>query len=182
MILKNVTAALIFLSALSVISGCSLNYGEKFAPEEAVPELVLKNSVFTRTEKGKITVSVKSSELEQYKTTGKTIAKDIEFNALDNNGEISTTGTCGYISADSKNNEYLLFDAIKLDDITRGIKISGEKLKWNSKTEQITGDKKSILEVSKNNATLSGKNFSGSAISETFSFNGAVKGKMQDDQ
>ena len=52
-------------------------------------------------------------------------------------------------------------------------------LKWNGKTEQLTGGRKDTVRVEKDGTVLYGTGFSASGVSKTFSFAGTVSGEIE---
>ncbi len=165
---------------LLILSGCSLRYDEDKAPEAVVPELTLEDAKFSRTENGKITTTLSGKKIEQYKADGRIFAKDIEFEVREKDGKVSSKGSCGLLSADSKNDQYVFFDGITLENTSRNVVISADSLKWDGRSEQLTGERQKDLTIKKDGLTLTGKGFTASAISNSFAFSGAVTGTYED--
>lgn len=175
-----------FLS-LSVVSlcavifcSCSLDYGTTYSLEETYPELVLKQAVIDRTENGVLTASIHCEQMEQYKSGEKVMAEGIDFSVMDKNGKVTSSGKAGYLSCDSANELYEFYQGIYIFNEERGIEITTDALRWNGKTEQLTGEKDKSLAIRKNNTSLTGTGFSASAISNSFSFSRHVSGNIRE--
>ena len=168
------TASLILLSA------CSLNYGNYQDTEAAVPEFTFNDAVFTRYENKKATVTLKADKLEQYKSDSSSFAKNAVFTTWDTDGEKATTeGSCDLLSLDTKNKLYILFNNININLISQNAVITGTILKYNGKTEQVTSDEDSQTTITRDDVTVSGKGFSASGISKSFSFISQTSGIIE---
>ena len=84
------------------------------------------------------------------------------------------------MKADTKNEVYEFFEGIHIEAPERGVKIDGESLRWNGKTEQLVGEKNKVLTIQKDGITLRGMGFSASAVSESFNFASSVSGEYVD--
>ena len=100
----------IFLSALC---GCSLKYGTPSYDEQNVPEFSFDDVKFNRFEDGNISMSLEAAGIEQYKDGKTTCAKDIDFKLIDEEGKISTEGSCSLVYADSEAEKYILYDKME---------------------------------------------------------------------
>ncbi len=168
----------IFLAAISFafFSGCSVDYGTVSESEDFVPELMLDDARFSRIEKGQTTAHVSSERLEEFKDSGKVFAQNIQFETKNADGETTATGRAGLMSADTDAELYEFFDGIEIRSETHNVNISGESLKWNGKTEQLVGERGKEITIEKDGVSLSGQDFSASAVSEQFSFGAEVHG------
>ena len=52
-------------------------------------------------------------------------------------------------------------------------------LKWNGKTEQLTGGRKDTARLEKEGTVIYGTGFSASGISKKFNFSGTVSGEIE---
>lgn len=168
----------IFLAAISFafFAGCSVDYGTVSESEDFVPELMLDYARFSRIENGQTTAQVSSERLEEFKGSGKVFAQNIQFETKNSDGETTATGNAGLMSADTDAEIYEFFDGIKIRSETHNVNISGESLKWNGKTEQLVGERGKEITIEKDGVSLSGQDFSASAVSEQFSFGAEVHG------
>lgn len=172
----------IFLATIfiAIFSGCSVDYGTVSESEEFVPELMLDDARFSRIENGQTTAQVSSERLEEFKGSGKVLAQKIQFETKNSDGETTATGKAGLMCADTDAELYEFFDGIEIRSETHNVRISGESLKWNGRTEQLTGERGKEITIEKDGVSLSGQDFSASAVSEQFSFGAEVHGTYID--
>lgn len=169
-------AAALFLISLALLS-CSLNYLSSASDvEERVPELVFIDATFTRYENRVRTIDFSASQIEQYSKGAKFFAENADFTIFDQENKVETTGKCGLLSADNKNEIYEFFDGIHITNAPREIELTAEALRWNKKTEQLTGSLSDTLSIFKNDTSVQGKGFSASAITNSFSFENGLSG------
>ena len=168
----------IFLSALS---GCSLKYGTPSYDEQNVPEFSFDDVKFNRFEDGNISMSLEAAGIEQYKDGKTTCAKDIDFKLIDEEGKISTEGSCSLVYADSEAEKYILYDNIELHTVKDDITVSADTIKWNGKSEQLTSGRNDTVKIKKGNTVMTGSGFSASGVSRTFAFTGVVTGEAYTD-
>lgn len=173
-----------FIAAIffAIFVGCSVDYGTLSETEDFVPELMLDNAKFSRIEQGQTTAQVSSERLEKFKGSGKVFAQNIQFETKDTNGETSATGKAGLMSADTDAELYEFFGGIEIQSETHNVRIFGESLKWNGKTEQLVGERGKEITIEKDGMSLSGKDFSASAVSEQFSFGTEIRGIYIDEE
>ena len=174
--------ARIFLAAIffAIFASCSVDYGMGAESEDFVPELMLDDARFSRIDQGQATAQVSSERLEKFKGSGKVFAQNIQFETKDSNGETTATGKAGLMCADTDAELYEFFDGIEIRSETHNVNISGESLKWNGKTEQLVGERGKEITIEKDGVSLSGQDFSASAVSEQFSFGTEVHGTYID--
>ena len=172
---------LFLLILLFVVYGCSLKYGTPAYDEQNVPEFSFDNVQFNRFEEGKITMSLEAARLEQYKDGKTTCAKNIDFKLIDEDGKISTEGSCDLIFADSEAEKYVLYDNIELHTVKDDITVSADTIKWNGKSEQLTSSRNDTVTIKKGNTVMVGSGFSASGVSRSFAFTGVVTGEAYTD-
>ena len=166
---------LTFLFSSFCLFSCSLKYGMTIQNEENVPEFIFQDVQFDRYEDGEKTLGMKAEKLEQYKDGKSMYAKDIEFEIC-NNSEVTNSGKCGYLSADTKNERYVLYNGIEIENTKDQLTVKADNLKWNGKSEQLTSSRNDVVTIQKGDTVLQGSGFSASAISKKFVFNGVVSG------
>ena len=168
----------IFIFSSAAVS-CSLKYEGPVSVESKVPEFIFQDTAMSRYQSSKIKLHVTAERLEQYKTNSETYAKGVNFSTFDSDGNISTKGSCGYLSIDAEKKLYEMYDNIELENISEKTKFYANTLKWNERTEQLTGGRADIVKVEKEDAIIRGTGFSASGISKSFSFRGNVTGDIQ---
>ena len=170
------------LLAVSLTFGsCSLNYAKEENSEDTIPELTFSKASFTRYEKANVTMELTTEKLEQYKTSGKSVAKKAEFHTFNAEKEQQTDGKCEIISADTKNKQYVLLGDIYLKIFSQDTEIYAESLKIDNKTEQITSGKDDEVTIAKKDTEITGKGFSASSLSNSFAFTQEVSGIIETD-
>lgn len=173
---SNLTRILLSAIFFAIFAGCSVDYGTVSDSEDFVPELMLDDARFSRIEKGQTTAQVSSERLEEFKGSGKVFAQKIQFETKNADGETTATGKAGLMRADTDAELYEFFEGIEIRSETHNVNISGESLKWNGKTEQLVGERGKEITIKKDGISLSGQDFSASAVSEQFSFGAEVHG------
>ena len=157
-------------------SACSLKYQRDTVSELNVPQISFEDATVCQFSDNKVTTKLVGSVYEQYKNTGAIYAKDATFYLYDDSGKEKATASVVLLGADPQNEIYEFFDGISFVDNDQNTKISGQSLKWNTKTEQLVSFKNQEITVKKENLEITGKDFSASAISDTFLFSGTVHG------
>ena len=135
----------------------------------------------TRYENKKPTLEMSAEVLEQYKDTNETYGKNISFASYDDDGELSTEGSCGLLHADSDKKIYELYDNISLYNVEEKMRFYANVLKWNEKTEQLTSGRGDVVKIEKDDTMIRGVGFSSTGISKQFSFRGNVTGTIETD-
>ena len=161
-------------------ASCSVNYDNIYETEGTVPELMLDDAVFKRVRDSKAVSEIQSERLEEFKASGKVLAKNIQFETKNDDGKVNSFGNAGIMKADTKKEVYEFYEGIHIEAPERGVAIDGESLRWNGKNEQLVGEKGKVLTIKKDGISLSGKGFSASAVSESFNFSSSVNGNYED--
>lgn len=168
----------VFSILLFSLSGCSLKYNSELISEENVPQIRLENIVMRRYSDNKKNLELTSSIYEQYKNASQSYARNASFTLYDSNMNETSKGVTGIISSNSNDQIFALFDGIEFYDQNQNIKIAGDSLKWNGKTEQLVSAKNSEITIKKDDLIITGKDFSASAVSNTFLFSNSVRGNQ----
>ena len=157
---------------------CTLKYDQTVNAEETNPEFVFKHAKMIRYKNAEESTVVRAESIEQYKNSDVTYGKNVSFTTFDDEGKIETEGSCGYLYADTKTEVYEMFDGIKIQNNNQNTNFSANMLKWNGKTEQLTGGKRDTAKIEKDGTVIYGTGFSASGVSKTFSFSGTVSGEI----
>lgn len=171
-----------FFLAILLISSCSLDYTQEENSESAVPEFTFENAVFNRFSENKISLVLKADLLEQYKSDGSFYAKAAVFETYDKEETIETNGHCGFLSAQTSDDTYAMFENVFIDLPSQELTLTAQSLFFNAKTEQLVCAADEEVSVSKKNTAISGTGFSASGVSKTFSFAQAVRGTIQEEE
>ena len=99
-------------SSFFLCTACSLKYGMATYDDSTTPEFIFSDVHFDRYEDNQKTLSLSAEKMEQYKDGKSLYAKNLDFQIIDNNGEVTTEGSCKLLAADTKEEKYVLYDAI----------------------------------------------------------------------
>lgn len=169
----------IFLFFLTIVSlSCSLNYANGENSEDKIPEFSFTHAEYIKYESSKKTVSLHAEKLEQYKNDGSVFAKNAVFETY-NDDEIEMKGSSELLSADSRNELYTLFGRINLFIADQNMEIATQSLMLNRKSEQLTSGINDEVMLTKDDTVVTGRGFSASGISRTYSFLGYVDGVIK---
>ncbi len=172
-------ALFLFFSLIS--TSCSLNYAKEEDYEDIIPEFTFSKASFLRFEKSNKTMEMTAEKIEQYKTSGQSVAKQAEFHTYDAEKKPQTDGSCELISADTKNEKYVLLGNIYLKIFSQNTEIYAESLRIDNKSEQITSGTDDEVTIAKNDTEITGKGFSASSLSNSFLFTQEVSGIIETD-
>ena len=164
--------------AVCLVSACSLDYGKSVNVEDAVPEFRFTDAHFSRYEDNKATMEIAAERIEQYKSDGSSYARKAVFKSYGDDGELKTEGTCNFLSADTKKELYIMFDDISLLLHSQDMKVFADALKYDGNNEQITSGRDDEVSVEKKDTVITGRGFSASGVSKTFSFLTQVTGDI----
>lgn len=160
------------------LSCCSLDYGKAETSEDVIPELSFTDANFNRFEDNRQTMHVQAEKIEQYKNEDSSYARKVQFKTWNKQGELDTEGSCGLVAADSKNEQYNLFDSISVKLYGQNLRLVAENLRFNGKTEQLTSGKYDTVSIERDDVSVSGKGFSASGVSRSFAFASNVGGTI----
>ncbi len=173
----------LFFSVLTfLLFSCSLKYDEGVSVEDKVPELVFYGAEFTRYTDSSPSFRLSAEHLEQYKDNGASYAENASFATWTKERETDTEGRCGFLSLDTKNKVYSLFNEIEIKSKNQNLEISAENLRWNGNTEQLTASAGETVRIKKDGLEMEGSGFSASGISNSFSFKYEVSGTFTDSE
>lgn len=165
-----------------ILTSCSLKYGMATSDESSIPEFTFTDVKFDRYENGKKSINLSAEKLEQYKDGKSVYAQGMEFQIINDEGEITTQGKCSLLSADTDEEKYILYDDIIIKNIKDDMTVTADSLKWNGKSEQLTSGRNDNVSIIKGNTIIQGSGFSASGVSKKFSFTGAVSGQTETDK
>ena len=171
--------SLIISAFLIFCISCSLKYDQTVNAEETNPEFVFTHAKMIRYKNSEESVKVFADSIEQYKDSDITYGKNVSFTTYDDEQKVETEGSCGFLYADSEKEIYELYDGIKLYNKAQNTNFFANMLKWNGKTEQLTGGKRDSARIEKDGTVIYGTGFSASGVSKTYSFSGTVSGEIE---
>ena len=171
-------ALLFFVAAFSFFS-CSLKYDDAVNAEKTTPEFIFNQAKLVRYKDGSEDLRVQADNIEQYKKSSVTYGKNVKFTTYDKDHKLETEGSCGYLYADTDNELYELYDGIKLFSRVQNTNFFADMLRWNGKTEQLTGGRRDTVRIEKDGTIIYGTGFSASGVSKKFGFAGTVSGEIE---
>jgi len=181
--MKNCSMAFLILSSFSLFcTACSVKSEETVRAEDTNPEFVFSDLVYTKYEDKKVSVQLAADKMERYKSNQTIYAQNVTFDAYDENNEIKTSGSCGYMYANPDAEIYKLFDDIKISSKDYKADFSANSLEYNGNTEQLVGSKTDTVKIEKDDTIIYGTGFSASSLSDSFSFAGTVTGEIQTEE
>ena len=172
-------AAVLFFAAALCFFSCSLKYDDAVDAEKNTPEFVFNEAKLVRYKNGSEEVRVQAQNIEQYKNSSITYGKNVKFMTYDKDHKLETEGSCGYLFADTDTELYELYDGIKLFSSVQNTNFFADMLRWNGKTEQLTGGRRDTVRIEKDGTIIYGTGFSASGVSKKFSFAGTVSGEIE---
>ena len=172
-------AAILFFAAAFSFFSCSLKYDDAINAEKTTPEYIFNQVKLVRYTNGQEDLRVQADNIEQYKNSSVTYGKNVKFTTYDKDHKLETEGSCGYLYADTDNGLYELYDGIKLFSSVQNTNFFADMLRWNNKTEQLTGGRRDTVRIEKDGTIIYGTGFSASGVSRKFSFAGTVSGEIE---
>lgn len=172
---------LVFPALLLAVS-CSLNYGTEQDSEASVPEFTFTRAVFNRYENSKISLSLQSERLEQYKSDGSSYAKNAQFKTYTKDGDLDTDGFCSLLAAHPDDEIYTLFDGISINIYSQKMTLKADSLRFNGKTEQLTSGEDEVVSIERDGTSAAGRGFSASGVSRKYSFAEQISGTVIDNE
>ncbi len=160
------------------LSGCSLKYQRELVSEANIPQIVFENTSIKRYADNKKNAQLESELFEQYKKSNTSFARNVSFVLFDSEQRQTASGKTTLISSDMDSEIFQLFDGLEFFDNSQNIRITGDTLKWNGKTEQLVSAKGKSITIKKDDLTVTGTDFSASGVSNTFLFSGKVSGQQ----
>lgn len=170
-------AVIVLFCVISFFS-CSLRYDDGVDAEKTTPEFIFNQAKLVRYKDAKEDVRVQADNIEQYKDSSITYGKNVKFTTYDKDHKLETEGSCGYLYADTDTELYELYDGIKLFSKVQNTNFFADMLRWNGKTEQLTGGRRDTVRIEKDGTIIYGTGFSASGVSKKFSFAGTVSGEI----
>lgn len=170
---------LTIFTAFLIFSSCSLKYDTAVEVDGVVPEFILSNVNMTQYKNGNSSMQMEADRLEQYKGSSETFAKNLSFKAINDDDKVTSEGKCGYLFSDTEKKVHELYDDIEVINYDDDTKFYADALKYNEKTEQLTGSKTDVVRIEKDGTIIFGSGFAASGITKQFTFSGTVTGDIE---
>ena len=172
----------ILILSFATFFSCSLNYETSNNSENSVPEITFTNVNFEKYKDGKKNTALTAEKLEMYKSDNSMFAKEAKFFVFDYDGKTETEGSCTLIAADGGKERYSLYGGINVTLHKQNMQIFADSLRFNKKNEQLTGSSDGEVRLKKDGLSISGKGFTASGVSHTFSFSAETSGTILTDE
>lgn len=190
------------LLALSIfpLAACSLSYKVEEPQVSHIPELVFTDVEYLDYEDGKVSMMMKSSQLEQYRDDSALYGRAVSFSTYNQGGELSARGSSQMISVNTSDKQYSLLGDVFIDSIQDDMMVRTQSLRWDGVGEQLVSGTSDTLELvrgsrgvdsaqqdasrqsqeaeSTSRIEMTGIGFSASAVSRSFQFSGEVTGTI----
>lgn len=153
---------------------CSLNYGNDTETDTDYPEFAFYNASLVRYENARQTLQVSASQIEKYRGSSASYAKNATFTTWNEQGEKENEGSCALLKADSTAKQYVLLDGITLKN--GDFEIEATSLFWDGASEQMISGSDEIVVLKRDDVQMEGRGFSASGRDKSFSFSGMVDG------
>lgn len=182
------------------LAACSLSYKVEEPQVDHIPELVFTDVEYLDYEAGKVSMMMKSSQLEQYRDDSALYGREVSFSTYTQAGELSAQGSSQMISVNTADQQYSLLGDVFIDSIQDDMVVRSQALRWDGVGEQLVSGSSDTLELvrgSRGQASsqqdpsrqnqeaehtsrieMAGIGFSASAVSRSFQFSGEVSGTI----
>ena len=134
---KRFLAVLLALSFFLCLASCSIDYTMPTIGESDKPEFIFKDASFSRMEGGMEKAVLYAGRIELYRSEDCMYGKDLSFVVYDSDGSVSVTGSCGLLSADTANEDYVFYDDVNITSYSQNLRVEADNVSWNGKTEQL---------------------------------------------
>jgi len=172
-------AAAAFTAAL-LVAGCSLDYKEAAAEEQAaegIPDTVALGLVHKIHKNGRLSMELEAARAETYSAAAKTILTDAHFIEFDDKGQKATEGRAHRVvyHTDTENAE--ISGMVNLHSASERGEVSAESLAWANKEKRLTAPPDERVVIHKDDGTtISGRGFVGDFRTRQVTFSGPVQG------
>lgn len=122
---------------VAVLTSCSIDYTVPSVAESDKPEFIFNNASFSRSEGGSIKAVLYAGVIELYRGEDSMYGKDLSFIVYGSKGDLSVTGSCGLMAADTTNESYSFFDDVSITSYEQNLRVEADNVRWDGKTGQL---------------------------------------------
>jgi len=175
-----IAAAAVALAAALLVAGCSLDYKEAAAEEQAaegIPDTVALGLVHKIHRNGRLSMELEAARAETYSAAAKTILTDAHFIEFDDKGGKATEGRAHRViyHTDTENAE--ISGMVSVHSASEKGEVSAESLAWANKEKRLTAPADEKVTIRKDDGTsISGRGFVGDFRTRQVTFSGPVQG------
>jgi LPS export ABC transporter protein LptC len=175
-----IAAAAAALAAALLVAGCSLDYKEAAAEEQAgegIPDTVALGLVHKIHRNGRLSMELEADRAETYSAAAKTILTDAHFIEFDDKGGKATEGRAHKVvyHTDTENAE--ISGRVSVHSASEKGEVTAESLAWANKEKRLTAPPDERVTIRKDDGTsISGRGFVGDFRTRQLTFSGPVQG------
>jgi LPS export ABC transporter protein LptC len=168
------------LAAIALIAGCSLDYEEITAEDNAsagIPDTIAVNVVHRVHKGGRLSLQLEAARAETYNAKNQTILSDAKFVEYDDAGGAATEGRARRVVYHSDTDNAEISGGVHVHSASEKGDVTAESLSWENKTKRLTAPVDEEVVIHKDDGTLvSGKGFQGDFRRRELVFTGPVQG------
>ena len=166
--------------AAVLLCGCSLNYEEAAAEEQAaagIPDTVAHGVVHRVNKLGKLSLQMEASLAETFNSTNTTVLTNAHFVEYDSNGNNATEGSARKVIYHSDTENAEISGSVKVHSALEKGSVSAESLSWVNKEKRLAAPPDERVYLKKDDGSfISGTGFVGDFRTRQVTFSGPVKG------
>jgi LPS export ABC transporter protein LptC len=166
--------------ALCLLAGCSLDYQEATAAEQAAantPDTVAIGLVHKIHKGGRLSLQLEASRAESYDSRNQTVLTNAHFVEFDVKGATATEGRARTVVFHSDTENAEISGAVHVHSTMEKGDVSADSLSWVNKTKILVAPPSETVTITKDDgSSLSGSGFKGDFRKREVTFSGPVKG------
>jgi LPS export ABC transporter protein LptC len=168
----------IILLASLFVFGCSFDYGEGNGEDSGLPDLVMDNVEYVRVRDGDPQVKFQAERAERYENRQLMELRNFSFEQFSNHGgEVDSTGRAAAARVELDSGNIGISGGVSLSVDSEDITIETERLDWQDKERQLSGDPEAPVRIFKDDGTsFQGWGFTANTRSRNWEFTGSVGG------
>jgi LPS export ABC transporter protein LptC len=175
----------VFLASL-LVPGCSFDYGERGGEDTGLPDLVMNDVEYVRVRDGDPQVRFQAERAERYENQQLMELRNFSFEQFSNHGgEIDSSGRAAAARVELDSGNIGISGGVSLSVDSEDITIETERLDWQDKERQLSGDPEAPVRIFKDDGTsFQGRGFRANTRSRNWEFTGSVGGSYihEDDE
>jgi LPS export ABC transporter protein LptC len=168
----------IILLVSFLMLGCSFDYGEGNGEGSGLPDLVMNDVEYVRVRDGDPQVKFRAERAERYEDRQLMELRNFSFEQFSSRGEeIDSTGKAAAARVELDSGNIGISGGVSLSVDSEDITIETERLDWQDKERQLSGDPEAPVRIFKDDGTsFQGWGFTANTQSRRWEFTGPVGG------
>jgi LPS export ABC transporter protein LptC len=167
-------------AALLLAAGCSINYDEATAAEQAppgIPDTVATDLVHRVHKNGRLTIQLEASRAETYNAKNETILKDAHFSEFDATGATATEGSAKTLVFHNDTQNAEIWGSVHVHSATEKGDVRADTLTWENKPKLLKAPPAERVVITKDDGSaIAGSGFQGDFLRRELTFDGPVQG------